>query len=506
MSLLNMKDYTRLFSCLILVIITIASFSCKKEKFLDNGGELTFSLDTLTFDTVFTSLGSFTAQVKIYNPQNQKVNISSIRLEDKGGNTPFIINVNGKASNKVDNIELAAKDSLYVFATVNIDPTNADNPFVIEDKLIANLNGKEYSIPFLAYGQNAYYVVDSTISGNQTWKTDKPYVIINNAAVDEGTTLTIPAGCRVYIHGDSRIFVLGTLKVLGTKKDSVVFQSDRLDRKYYGYEGYPGEWGGFYFNITSRDNEINYAIIKNCGISTTLGEGSFTPAAIQLNRDTVNDGNYQLQMRNTVIENSIGYGILAFSSTLYAENCLINTCGAQCFAAFEGGGYDFNNCTFVNYGISLGENKSKVSHIDNPVMALLNYFDISNTESRVGPLYCILNNCVIYGSLETEFIAQSRGNNTAADTFSVQLYNCLIKNKDGMPAGVIANNCKVNEDPKFKDYWSWEYAPGDDSPLRDAGNNTQVPPAPAAAKFNPVTVDINDKPRDAKIDIGCYEY
>src|SRR5690606_16652327 len=135
-----------------------------------------------------------------------------------------------------------------------------DNPFVVEDNLVATLNGKSYAIPLMAYGQNAYYIVDSTITGNHTWKTDKPYVIIHNAAVDENSTLSIPAGCRIYVHADSRLIVLGTLKVKGTKQDSVIFQGDRLDRKYFGNEGYPGEWGGIYFTSTSSNNEIDYAI------------------------------------------------------------------------------------------------------------------------------------------------------------------------------------------------------------------------------------------------------
>ncbi|MCB0696692.1 MAG: hypothetical protein KDC07_04975, partial [Chitinophagaceae bacterium] len=241
----------RRFGIYILFLAAVAfmmATGCRKEKFLDTGGELKFSVDTLMFDTVFTSLGSFTASVKIYNPQSQKVNVSNIHLEDKFGNSPFIINVNGHAGD-AENIEIAAKDSIYVFATVNIDPTSENNPFVVEDNLVATLNGKSYSIPFLAYGQNAYYIVDSTIAGNHTWKTDKPYVIIHNAAVDTNSILTIPAGCRIYVHADSRLYVLGTLKVKGTKEDSVVFQGDRLDRKYFGNEGYPGEWGGIYFNV-----------------------------------------------------------------------------------------------------------------------------------------------------------------------------------------------------------------------------------------------------------------
>src|SRR5690606_38627444 len=111
---------------------------CRKEKFLDTGGELRFSVDTLTFDTVFTALGSFTAWVKVYNPQGQPIKLSSVRLEG-GDESQFSINVNGHKGNYVKDIEMAAKDSIYVFATVNIDPTIEDNPFVIQDRLIAVL-------------------------------------------------------------------------------------------------------------------------------------------------------------------------------------------------------------------------------------------------------------------------------------------------------------------------------------------------------------------------------
>ncbi len=465
------------------VLLAVFATGCRKEKFLDAGGELRFSVDTLTFDTVFTSLGSFTAWVKIYNPQNQPVNISSIRLEG-GDGSQFNINVNGKKGNVVQDIEIAAKDSIYVFATVNIDPTDENNPFVVQDKLIATLNGRQYTIPFIAFGQNAYYIVNETITTSQTWKTDKPYVIIKNAAIDVGVTLTIPAGCRIYVHGDSRLFVLGTLKVKGTKQDSVIFQGDRLDRKYFGNEGYPGEWGGIYFNYTSHDNEIDYAIIKNVGGSTRLNDLSFTPAAIQLNIDTVDDGKPQLLLTNSIIENSIGHGILAFSSTLIARNCLINTCGAQCLAVFQGGGYYLDNCTIVTYGTN------KVSHIDNPVMALLNYFDQGNNTYIAGPLVVEMRNSVVWGSLETEFFAKG----VEGAEFNVTLENCLVKNKDGMPAGIKATDCKVNEDPRFKDYAGWNYRPGEGSPLINAGKDIGL------------LTDLDGKARDTQPDIGCYEY
>ena len=166
---------------LLLIVITffiaISNTSCKKEKLLTAGGELRYSTDTLTFDTVFTSLGSFTTQVKIYNPQNQKVNISSIRLG--GGDKSFFhINVNGISRNATSNIELEAKDSMYVFATVTIDPRNQDNPFIVQDSLIATMNGNDYILPFLAYGQDAHYIYGDSVGG-QTWgnKDKRPYYL-----------------------------------------------------------------------------------------------------------------------------------------------------------------------------------------------------------------------------------------------------------------------------------------------------------------------------------------
>lgn len=479
-----MNRFTAGIVLFFVALMTVFNTSCKKEKFLNTGGELRFSVDTLNFDTVFTTMGSYTAQVKIYNPQDQKVNISNIRLQS-GTASYFKLNVNGIPGNDVSNVELAAKDSMYVFATVNIDPTNANTPFVVEDKLVATLNGKEFSMPFMAYGQNAYYVRDSVMK-TQTWKTDKPYVIINNALIDEGQTLTIPAGCRIYVHADSRLLIWGTLNAVGTKKDSIIFQGDRLDRKYFGNVGYPGEWGGLYFNKTSHDNLMNYVILRNCGNSTKLGNGVFSPAAIQINQDTINDSKAMLTMRNCIVENSIGYGILAFGSTLVAENCLINACGAQALATFEGGGYYLRHCDLITYS------SNKISHIDNPVLALINYRDIDDVSYVSGDLIAQLDNCIIWGSLENECFIKKRGNNT----FNVSLNNCLIKNAEALSSDAVVTNCILNQDPQFENYQAFNFRLKSGSPAIAKG----LPLTPA------VTSDLDGKTRDPSTpDIGCYE-
>ncbi|MFM7054488.1 MAG: hypothetical protein ACKOX7_07090, partial [Bacteroidota bacterium] len=55
--------------------------SCKKDDILtDPSAKLEFSLDTVMFDTIFTSLGSTTQSLVIYNRNSRPLNISSVRL------------------------------------------------------------------------------------------------------------------------------------------------------------------------------------------------------------------------------------------------------------------------------------------------------------------------------------------------------------------------------------------------------------------------------------------
>lgn len=460
-------------------VLATALFSCKKEKLLTTGGALEFSVDTLSFDTVFTKYASFTQEFKIYNPQGQKVNISSVRLE-KGDNSFFKVNVNGIAGNNVQNIELAGKDSMYVFATVNIDPTNENNPFVVQDRMIVTMNGKEYYIPFRAFGQNAYYIINERLE-TQTWKTDKPYVVVSSAQVDSNHTLTIPAGCKVYMHGDSRLFVYGTLKVNGTKTDSVIFQGDRLDRDYFANKDFAGEWGGLYFFSSSNNNSINYAVIKNCG------NGAFgaTPAAVQLEPGAL------LLMTNSVIANSIGHGLLSFGGGFVLKNCLFHTCGAHTLAVLQGGSFDINHCTFALY--SSGKING-LKHVDNPAVVIQNFFKNGETVYAGSLLQSRIRNSVIYGSIETELYCAKLNNDQVA--YELELANCLYKRKENLPAdlNIRETNTQNNKDPLFENIENWNYHLKSGSPAIDAGTATDV------------STDLDGNARDAKPDLGCYEF
>ena len=108
--------------------------SCKSDDgfITDGSAKLEFSLDTLRFDTVFTELGSATRFIRVYNRNDQAIQISNIQLEE-GESSAFRINVDGIPGDVAENVEIAANDSIYIFAevTVNPDAPLSESPFVI---------------------------------------------------------------------------------------------------------------------------------------------------------------------------------------------------------------------------------------------------------------------------------------------------------------------------------------------------------------------------------------
>ncbi|HZE85336.1 MAG TPA: hypothetical protein VE035_13570, partial [Puia sp.] len=103
---------------LILLFAAALILSCQKDSFITSKGAIVgFSSDTLFFDTVFTTAGSVTQSVKIFNGNDQKLRLSDLKL--MGGNKSFFsINVDGYPGPEKKDLELEAGDSLYIFVVV----------------------------------------------------------------------------------------------------------------------------------------------------------------------------------------------------------------------------------------------------------------------------------------------------------------------------------------------------------------------------------------------------
>ena len=116
---------------------------------------LSFSVDTLRFDTVFTEAGSATRSFKIFNELDQAVLINSLKLENTSSSF-FRLNADGFAGQDLKDIRIEPNDSIYVFAEVTIDPDNplSISPFFIEENIEIRANDSEYTVLLEAWGQS----------------------------------------------------------------------------------------------------------------------------------------------------------------------------------------------------------------------------------------------------------------------------------------------------------------------------------------------------------------
>ena len=332
------------FFCLV---VAVAS-SCRKDSFITSPqANVSTSVDTLKYDTVFTSAGSVTQSFKIFNNNNQKLRLSQVKLSG-GATSAFKINVDGTAATEVNNIEINANDSIYVFVQVNVDPTAANLPFLIQDSILISYNGNQRFVQLQAYGQNAIFLNSVTVTENISWNKNLPYVILGGILIDSNATLTIQQGTRVYLHANAPFLVNGTLIVNGAKQDSVVFSSDRLDPDY---KDLPAGWPGIFFSSLSRDNRLTHAVIKNAyqGI---------------IAQDLSTDANPKVILSQCVVDNIYDVGVLGINTNIYADNCLISNCGSNILLEL-GGDYRFINCTVASY------NNFYVTH-QNPVLQASN--------------------------------------------------------------------------------------------------------------------------------------
>jgi len=457
----------------ILVLSTLFFFSCRKDSFITSpNAQLGIGADTLHFDTVFTSTGSVTQFFKITNNNNQKLRLNSVSLKG-GSGSAFKINVDGSMGPQLNDIEMEANDSIYVFVSVTINPSAANLPFVIRDSIEISFNGNRRLVQLEAWGQNANFLRNRVITGNTTWTNTLPYVILGGLQVDTNATLTIPKGTRIYLHADAPLLVDGTLKITGEKYDStrVYFSSDRLD---YPYNEYPGSWPGIYFRGTSKDNVLQYAVVRNAyqGLVSELPSVNANPKLI---------------LNECIVDNAYDAGIYGIQSSVTARNCLVSNCGKGVVLAL-GGSYQFTHCTMA------AVSNNYIAHKD-PVLYVSNYV-LQGTTVLTSSLSAAFKNCIAWGAngiVDDEVVVNKQG----STGFAVSFDNCLWKGKNS-PANSTVNNSIANQDPQFdsinvqKRIFSFRLKDG--SPAINKGVNAGV------------ALDLDGNLRPVGVpDIGCYE-
>ena len=221
----------RLIYVLVLaLVVPWFSTSCEKENYaLENEVNLEFSVDTVAFDTLFTTIGSTTRQVKVYNRSNRDVVISSVTLAD-GRQSPFRLNVDGDTSIVARNVEIMAGDSIFIFIQANLHyDTIHLLPFIVEDAIVFG-NGQR--LPVSAWGRNAVYHRGASGEGIYLidcsgWDHSRPHVILDTAVVYTDSVLALVAGDEVYFADRAALLVYdgGTLTANGSNGQPVLFTS-----------------------------------------------------------------------------------------------------------------------------------------------------------------------------------------------------------------------------------------------------------------------------------------
>ena len=175
----------------------------------------------------------------VYNPNNKAIRISNIFLAN-GKSSAFKINVDGKnnENNQFTDIEIGAKDSLYIFVQVNIDPLDDNLPLLIEDALIFLVNGNIKTITLQAIGQNAVIFRNKLIVNDTTLTAERPYLVFGYLAVDSAKTLTLAPGTKLYFHNNANLIVYGNLMAKGTFEQPIIMRGDRFDKIKFEHQLY----------------------------------------------------------------------------------------------------------------------------------------------------------------------------------------------------------------------------------------------------------------------------
>lgn len=474
-----LNNYVKLF----LLIVSVYFWSCKPETFTDNTNDkLVFSHDTIIFDTIISQLykgtpKSVNRQFVVKNKHNKSIK-TSIKLAN-GNLSTFSLNVDGEPGIQFDNIVIKPNDSIFVFVEAYANPNHnpLGNPLILRDSIVFLTNNNLQNIQLVAWGQDANFFLSDSVSTNSVWSDKtKPYVIYDFFKVKEGATLTIKEGVKVYFSPYSAMWVQGTLKVEGTNTEPVIFEGDRTSDKYSDkhtftkYYNIPGQWFGIYLQYPSKSNTIKYARIKNATVGVYMDSSSF-------------DGNANVSIYNTFIQNMTYSAVRGTRSKVYIENSVLANCGSACLYTFKGGDYNLKHITVSGY-CDFGSS-------NDPALAVTNR--LRNQFGQILETYSIafsIINSIVWGELKEEVMLDI----DEAKLISLSPLNSLFKTTNGTLSQTITENV-LNKEPKFKDYTKYNFDLDTLSHAKDIGK-TLTPQ---------INIDYMNRLRDSKPDAGAFE-
>lgn len=426
-------------------------------------GEVSFSSDTLFFDTVFTGTGSVTMELRAVNRGRNPILLDEIFLEG-GRESSFRLNINGKPSLQEHDIVLPAGDSIFIFVDVNITPGDDISPVLVSDAVVFESGGSISSVVLEAWGQDIWLRGDEILY-DEVWTEGKPYVVSGSLFVDTACTLTLAPGTRLFFHHNASMTVAGALICSGTCEKPVIIGSARTDP---AYEDVPGQWRGIQFLDCSRGNMLINTQLRNAETALKITSGPAGTPDI-----TITD--------SKVMHNSVS-SLVASGASVFAANSVFAHTGFSTISLSDGGIFTMIHCTVAN-----------IWEYD---FRTVPAFTATRGTSHL-PVVSITNS-VISGSRDTEFSAEASPAELELFIYADSSFIKIDTTRSTWWNGRVFREVEVSGNPRFIEEPLYDYRPDTLSPLLNKAGMHDAVSWP---------LDIRHKPRPtgAGSDIGAYE-
>lgn len=453
----------------LIAIIALATTSCIEDDFSTSPNDvLSFSTDTVRFDTVITSMSTPTKQLLVYNKSKKMLNIESIRIAGVSSDkAKFFLNVDGVKGTEFHNVEIRGEDSIYVFIESQLQGSNTFEPVEINDRIEFVTNGVTQKVTLNAWGQDVIILRDDTISTDTHLTANRPYLIYDTLTVAQGATLTIDPGATLLFHDKAWIKVLGTLKAIGSQDKPITMRGDRLDHVVgeIGFDIMSGQWDGIIIYPGSVGNEMQYVNMRGsywgCEV---FGDGD-------LSRRT-------LHIFNSVLHNATNVVLYCTDAWVDAEGTEFSDAGYNVLLVGGKSKGRYVNCTFANYYL--------FKAIEGTIV-LFDYED--NTKGNIN---CSLENCILYGLCSDIY----PGDLTGTDIY---IRNCLFK-ADGEDDANFTS-CVWKSDPLFyvqREKYIFDYRLMNGSGAIGRGNRDYIPESARYDRYG------QDRFASSTPDLGAY--
>ncbi len=448
---------------------------------------LAFSTDTLSFDTVFTGIGSATRRVMVYNPNKNALNIKQIWLEN---GAYFHINMDGETnSDYMRDLPIAGGDSLYLFVRVNVDPQNSHSPVFIEDKVHFSVNEHTQDICLTAYGQDVELMRTpgkrTDFASGYHFTATRPYLIYDTLVIAGQTTMD--PGAKLYFHQNASMYVLGTLKAQGTIDQRICLRGDRTDNLFdsvpYLYAA--GQWGGVVLQSSGAHTHVlNYVEILggNYGLYCDYDNSSYKMPSVNI--------------ENSRIHNQAVYGLVVQNMNAKVVNTEISNAASYC-VYLSGGKHTFVHTTIASYFNNTNVRIQSTPHED--VAAIyVNNLSKSTPETEFSLINCVVsgtrrNNIVLATPLPQYYPGKIVGNYLKSDSIFTLGARDNVYWQETDSANVFQNDFY-----KYKTWRYYDFRLDSLSPARAIADSVQ-------SILYPTDRDGNTR-NEHHPDAGCYEY